>query len=526
MKRASVGLALLLTTVAGGFFGYSFLAGGGPDAAPQIVAVAEAQDAARAITAEAIVEPATSAELRFEVGGTLAELLVEEGQEIAKGQPLARLDTRDLELRVGQAQAALAQAQAAYDELVEGATDEQIAVAETQLAQAQGQLSQVVGAVTESDLAAARANLAQARTALAELEAGPEQTEIQADEARVAAARAEHERLLAQIQQTRDSASRAKLDAEHALAQASLVLEQAQSRYSLAYWNYHGVQQDGRAPAVGEGQSNPELSDYGNLSAQEAFRQAELELRAAEVTLGEAQLALEHARQNEVTLVAQAEQQALRVEAQLREAEAALAELLDGAEAEDLSRARAAVAEAQATLDSLVGEQRAGSLDAAAAGVANAEARLADLTADARTTELASAKARVQQAEVGLRQAEVALDKATLYAPIDGTAIEVNLELGEVPGEDEPALVVADLSRWEIETDDLTELDIVAVREGAPVALSFDALPGLELPGTVLRIEGIGKNREGDITYAVTVAPDAWDARLRWKMTAIVTILP
>ena len=35
---------------------------------------------------------------------------------------------------------------------------------------------------------------------------------------------------------------------------------------------------------------------------------------------------------------------------------------------------------------------------------------------------------------------------------------------------------VADLSAWQIETTDLTELNIAAVREGLSVTLTFDAL--------------------------------------------------
>jgi HlyD family secretion protein len=524
MLRSIIVVITLIGVGAGGYLGYSQLASS-PGPSSESAPVALAQEVAL-VTAEAVVEPAESAELRFEVPGTVAELLVAEGDEVQAGQPLARLDTRDLELRVASAEAQLAQAQAAYDELVEGATPEEVAVAETQLQQAQGQLSQIEGAVTASDIAAAQSDLAQARTALAELEAGPEANEIAAAQARLDAARAEHERLVTQIQQTRDNASRAKTDAEHALEQATLALQQAQSDYSLAYWNYHGVQQNGRAPSTNEGQSSPELSDYGNLSAQEAFRQAEIALATAELALAQAQTALENARQNEITLVAQAEQNAARAEADAREARAALDELLDGAEPEELARARAAVALAQANLEKLSGQQRSGSLETAGASLANAQARLADLTAEARATDLVSAKARIQAAEVSLRQAQVALDKATLYAPISGSVVELNLELGELPGEAEPALVVADLSRWEIETDDLTELDIVKVREQAPVTISFDSLPGLELPGLVSRIEGIGKNKEGDITYAVTVAPQEWDARLRWKMTATVMIEP
>jgi HlyD family secretion protein len=85
-------------------------------------------------------------------------------------------------------------------------------------------------------------------------------------------------------------------------------------------------------------------------------------------------------------------------------------------------------------------------------------------------------------------------------------------------------VILADLSSWQIETEDLTELNVVRVREGDAVTISFDALPGFELPGTVSAIEPLGANRQGDIVYTVVVTPDSWDERLRWNMTATVQI--
>jgi HlyD family secretion protein len=40
----------------------------------------------------------------------------------------------------------------------------------------------------------------------------------------------------------------------------------------------------------------------------------------------------------------------------------------------------------------------------------------------------------------------------------------------------------------------------------------------------VTRIKGFGENKQGDITYTVVVKPKVQDARLRWNMTAAVSI--
>ena len=83
---------------------------------------------------------------------------------------------------------------------------------------------------------------------------------------------------------------------------------------------------------------------------------------------------------------------------------------------------------------------------------------------------------------------------------------------------------LADLSAWKIETDDLTELEVVGLQEGDAVEITFDAIPDLRLPGSVERIRPIGEDKRGDITYTVIIEPSEADSRLRWNMTAVVTI--
>jgi HlyD family secretion protein len=237
----------------------------------------------------------------------------------------------------------------------------------------------------------------------------------------------------------------------------------------------------------------------------------------AETALDQAKLAYEQAQQAERTGIAGAE-------AQVTTAQASLDQLLAGTDADQLAGARAQVAQAQASLAKLLGDQRGGSVDAAEANVASAQANLAKLKTDPRASDLAVAKATIQSAEVSLKEANLALDKATLVAPIAGTVAEINLKVGEQPGAAGAVVVLADFSAWQIETKDLTELSVVRIKQGDAAKISFDALPGVELAGVVSRIKAIGKNSQGDIVYTVVVAPQQADARLRWNMTATVKI--
>ncbi|MBC8161091.1 MAG: HlyD family efflux transporter periplasmic adaptor subunit, partial [Roseiflexaceae bacterium] len=166
--------------------------------------------------------------------------------------------------------------------------------------------------------------------------------------------------------------------------------------------------------------------------------------------------------------------------------------------------------------------QRTGTLDAASAAIASARASYDLLLANPKQAELARAQAQVQQAEVALKVAQLALEDATLRAPSPGTVAEVNLTIGESPDAQLPAFVLAS-GEFQIETTDLTELQVVGIQPGNTVDLRFDALPDLALRGTVAKIETIGQRSQGDIIYTVVITPEQLDPRLRWNMTAAVS---
>ena len=81
---------------------------------------------------------------------------------------------------------------------------------------------------------------------------------------------------------------------------------------------------------------------------------------------------------------------------------------------------------------------------------------------------------------------------------------------------------LADLAHWHVETTDLTELNVVRVKEGDRATITFDALPGETFDGVVEGINTIGENYRGDISYTAIVRPERTDPRLRWNMTAAV----
>ena len=81
---------------------------------------------------------------------------------------------------------------------------------------------------------------------------------------------------------------------------------------------------------------------------------------------------------------------------------------------------------------------------------------------------------------------------------------------------------LADTSEWELMTVDLDELSVVHLAEGDNVSVSFDAMPELEMSGTVSRISRHGQELKGAVTYAAEIRLSGTDARLRWGMTASI----
>jgi HlyD family secretion protein len=82
------------------------------------------------IVAEAVIEPARWSELRFDTSGDVAEVTVQEGDAVAAGDLLARLETGDLERAAAQAELSLRQAQVRLEQIQEPPDEADVQAAE------------------------------------------------------------------------------------------------------------------------------------------------------------------------------------------------------------------------------------------------------------------------------------------------------------------------------------------------------------------------------------------------------------
>ena len=154
----------------------------------------------------------------------------------------------------------------------------------------------------------------------------------------------------------------------------------------------------------------------------------------------------------------------------------------------------------------------------------NAQRRYEILKNGPEPDKVALANAQLTNAEAQLDSAQAALNDVELKSPFSGTIVSSDLVKGQYVAPGVPVIKVADFTDWQVETTNLTELNIVYLQEGNRALIVFDALPDLQLPGTLTRIQSLGENLQGDIVYKAVFNLDQIDDRLKWNMTCSADI--
>lgn len=153
----------------------------------------------------------------------------------------------------------------------------------------------------------------------------------------------------------------------------------------------------------------------------------------------------------------------------------------------------------------------------AEANVAVAQANLERVKAAARPEEIAIAQAK-------LDQALNVLALKTLTAPFAGTIAAVSVKEGETVTPGVPIVMLGDLSRMRLESDDLSETHIARVRIGQTATVTFDALPGKLFQGKVTYLAPMASAKQGGTNYTIHIEFESLDPALRWGMTGHIEI--
>ena len=189
----------------------------------------------------------------------------------------------------------------------------------------------------------------------------------------------------------------------------------------------------------------------------------------------------------------------------------------------ELATAQALLNEAERELERVLNGPEAGEVALLEAQIEKGYRDFETYSAGPDPDDVALAEARISNAEAQLAAANATIVDLELVAPFDGviSAVHINPSERVTPGS--PVLLIADLNRLQVETTDLSEIDVAQIMVGDPAIITFDSLPDLELQGTVTRIAPKAAEGSG-VNYPVIVELNEIPAALRWGMTAFVDI--
>ncbi len=161
-----------------------------------------------------------------------------------------------------------------------------------------------------------------------------------------------------------------------------------------------------------------------------------------------------------------------------------------------------------ASAQCMIAANNAANADAAVASaeanLAYAQAVLADLLDGADADQITIAAVQLEQAQTQLEQAQAALDRAALTAPFDGVITAVNIEVGQAAGMTSAAITLVDTSAYYLSVD-VDELDVMRLEIGQSAEIALEALDGQIIPGTLTRIAPAPNPGAGVVTYNVRV---------------------
>ena len=442
------------------------------------------------------------------VSGTLAELKVEDGQFVHKGQLIARLDANGASAELAQAQANLlaaqsqvpqAEASLAYTQLsTDAAIQSSRASISTQNARTEGSRLQVrLSADTirsqerqaQNQVAAAKAQALQSLSAVEEAKAGITNAK-QAVEAATRTAAA-----------TRSSVDSARAESNRAA--------QDLARYNKLYSDEAVSKQQDEAAIASAQTANANLVT------------AEQRAAASDSQVEQARSAVTQAEANERALENQAEVSSKQVQV--------------AQEGVQIVRAN----ETQVNIQGANVQTNEGQDQKASADLQTAQAGTQEVALKAQ--QIATAKAQLQQAKAAVDRAKITVGDAFLYAPCDGYVVKHSANVGTAIN---PGQTIVTITRgnqiWVMANFKETQLG--DVKEGQPVDVEVDAFPGVKFHGkveSVLHATGAATtllppdNSTGNFTKVVQRIPVkvAFDAegnpgleRVRQGMSVVATI--
>lgn len=319
---------------------------------------------------------------------------------------------------------------------------------------------------------------------------------------------------LAQLQKPADALEIAAAEAELASAQEKLT--DAQKPATAA------------EIAAAKASVSAGWAKYNELTAAKSsaeLTKLEANLRKAEIAMKEAQRAYDAVKwRNDVGMTPEA--------AKLQQAtidyEAAKADYevtTKPADQSELQNAISSAKNAEKQLADLQAKPNAADIAAAQAQVASAQQKLDNLKQGKDTLEIEAAQLKLESALVDWQEAMDNANRASITAPINGTVLSVNAELGQKLNNGATVVTLADLHVLELAVN-VAEVDIDQIQVGQAAEITVDALQGERFSGEVVRYSPISNEGAGVVNYKVILRLDGADIQgVLPDMTAVAKLV-
>jgi len=490
------------------------------------------------------VKAAREIDLSFLQAGKVAKILVKIGDIIKQDQILAELDYGSLSIKQEEAQASLEVAKANLNKLLAGATTHEIAVSQASVDQARTSYLAALDELEKTNETAVE-DIKQAQKDLADLESDSEDN-ITPKEQAVTTAQINLDNTKATYRQAVDNKKAILITiiddklavAKNALDNIDRVLNDndAKSSFSIKNTSYkeltessydRGVlflaQADASLLEMKNNQNDTTINkavndaisclnlvfeslDYcysalENSSTSNTFTQADLsthkinisaQLTVVNTAISAVQTAdqnLSDAELNYYTKVAEAEDDLAQAEVNLNDA---IKDATNNLASVTLLSEQSIIA-AQSKRDTTL---EAWEL---------AKAQLAQTKSPARIQDITLSQAQVKQAEASLNLIKKQIEDSIIKAPIDGTIVKIEYEVGEQISATKPAISILGENDFEIEID-ISEADIAKVNINNPVIITLDAFgEDKEFTGNVYFIEPAETIIQDVIYYKVKI---------------------
>jgi len=148
---------------------------------------------------------------------------------------------------------------------------------------------------------------------------------------------------------------------------------------------------------------------------------------------------------------------------------------------------------------------------------------LTDLKKGADPLDIRTQQNVVAQQEAALRDAREKLSDYSVRAPFDGVIAVLAVKKGDSVSSGSSLATL--ITKQHIAEISLNEVDAVKVKLGQKATISFDAIEGLTLTGTVQQIDTLGTVSQGVVNYAVKIGFDTQDDRVKPGMTLSTSVI-